>query len=329
MLRYLLCIWLAFVNVANADQNSYLTVTGIGNNFQQAKENAFRKAIEFKVGTTVLSDLEIRNYKIAKQEIYLYSAGYVDDYKILQQDSVNGSVVVLMEVLVSESKIKNRIISAGKSSTDFENQKHTAQVGTYMQERVSADRILAKHLAGYPKKAYEIKQQPYNITLNEYRQPVLNIPYSLNWNYEYIKTLREILNTIEHGSNGLFKNSESAVVIMVKDPKDWILGEKTTHKFNDLNTVNQVHNALNGYNQIRIIVRLKDLYNNDIHAICYSPRFISGYGETFYDTGEPRVKMFYGNAKEQGLIKLPVNLDIIDKTSKIELSIDADHICNR
>lgn len=326
MNKLLLVACLLFSQFAVA---GYRTVTGNGKSFEEAKQQAFRKAIELEVGSNVLSDIETQNYRRIKDEIYIYSSGYVDDYKVLNQETRGDKVIVLIEVLVSESKIKNRIISAGKSDKDFDNQKHSAQVETYIQERLSADRLLGKHLAEYPKKAYTIKQHPYNITLNEYRKPVLNIPYTLGWNYEYIKTLREILNTIEHGSNGLFKNSEGAVVIMVKDPKDWILGEKTTHKFNDLNTVNQVHNALNGYNQIRIIVRLKDLYNNDIHAICYAPRFISGYGETFYDTGEPRVKLFYGNAKEQGLIKLPVNLDIIDKTSKIELSIDADHICNR
>jgi hypothetical protein len=304
-------------------------VTGNGKTFEEAKHQAFRKAIELEVGANVLSDIETQNYRRVKDEIYIYSSGYVDDYKVLSQEVKGNNVIVLLEVLVSENKIKNRIISVGKSDTDFDNQKHTAQVGTYIQERVSADRLLGKHLAEYPRKAYIIKHQPYNITLNEFRNPVLNIPYTLSWNYDYIKTLREIMGTIEHGSNGLFKNSESAIIIMVKDPKDFILGEKTVHKFNDLNTVNQVHNSLNGYNQVRIIVRLKDTNNNDIHAICYVPRFMSGYGGTFYDTGEPRIKAFYGNAKEQGLIKLPISLEIIDRTSKIELSIDADSICNR
>jgi len=326
MVKLLLVACLFVSNLAFA---GYRTVTGNGKSFEEAKQQAFRKAIELEVGANVLSDIETQNYRRIKDEIYIYSSGYVDDYKVLGQEVQGDKVIVLLNVLVSESKIKNRIISAGKSNTDFDNQKHAAQVDTYLQERNSADIVLGKHLAGYPKKAYTIKQNPYTITLNEYRQPVLNIPYSMNWNYDYIKTLREILNTIEHGSNGFFKNSESAVVIMAKDPKDWILGEKTVHRFNDLNTVNQVHNALNGYNQVRIIVRLKDMYQKDIHAICYVPRFISGGNESFYDTGEPRIKVFHGNVKEQGTIKLPVNIDIIDKTSTIELSIDADNICNR
>ena len=327
MKRLLLVVCLLFSTFANA--RDYTTVTGFGKSFEEAKQQAFRKAIEFTVGANVLSDIETKNYARVKDEIYIYSSGYVDDYKIVQQDSINGNVVLLMEVLVSESKIKNRIISVGKYSTEFDNQKHTAQVGTYIQERVSADRLLGKHLAEYPKKAYLIKQQPYTITLNEYRNPVLNIPYTLSWNYDYIKTLREIMGTIEHGSNGLFANSASAVIIMAKDPKDWVLGEKSTHRFNDLGTVNQIHNAINGRNQVRIILRLKDKYSSEVHSICYMPLFMSGHNESFYNTGEPRIKTFFGNVQEKNTIKIPITLEVINRISTIELSVDSDFVCQR
>ena len=315
--------------ISSVTQAGYLTVTGSGSSFEEAKQQAFRKAIEFQVGANVLSDVETQQYKRIKDEIYVYSSGYVDDYKIITQEVNSNIVILLMEVLVSESKIKNRIISAGKSSVDFNNQQHSAQVSTYIQERLAGDRLLSKHLSGYPNRAYTIKQFPYTITINENRNPVLNIPYQLNWNYDYVKTLKEILNATQHGDNGLFKNSASAVVIMVKDPKDWLFGEKSVYKFNDLNTVNQVHDAFNGFNQARIIVRLKDVYSNDLFAICYAPRFISGEGGSFYDTGAPRIKTIFGNEKENSVIKFPVNLDIIDRTSKIELSIDSDFVCKK
>lgn len=323
MKRLLLVVCFLISSIASA--GDYTTVTGSGKTFEEAKQQAFRKAIEFKVGANILSDVETQNYTRVKDEIYVYSAGYVDDYKILQQETHNGMIVVLMDVLVSENKIKNRIISAGKSSTEFDNDRHSAQVSTYVQERLAADRLLNKHLADYPKKAYIIKQSPYNITLNEYRNPVLNIPYQLSWNYDYVKTLREILTKTQHGGN----KSASAVVIMAKDPKDWILGEKTVHRYDDMNTVNQLHNVLNGNSQVRIIVRLKDIYSNDVYAVCYAPLFISGSSAAFYDVGEPRVKSIYGNTREEGTIRLPVNLDIINRTSKIELLIDSDFVCKK
>lgn len=317
------CLFLSNIVFANP-----VTVTGLGKSFEEAKQQAFRKAIEFQLGATVLSDIETRNFTRVKDEIYVYSAGYVDDYTIIKHEVYNQVISLTMHVTVSESKIRNRIISVGKSNIEFDNQRHTTQISTYLQERISGDNLLIKHLEGYPTKALNIKHLPYKISIDERRNAFLNIPYEINWNFDYVKTLREILTVIQDKDNGLFKNNASGIIIMVKDPKDWLIGSKTIHKFDDLQKVNLLHNHIQGSNEARIIVRLKDMYNNDLYGVCYAPRFISG-GEAFYNTGELRVKQIYGNAKEQGEIRLPVNFTILDKTSKIELSIDADFNCRK
>ena len=82
MLRLLFVVCLFISSIANA--GDYITVTGTGKTLDQAKEQAFRKAIEYKVGATVLSDVETQNYQRVKDEIYIYSSGYVDDYKFLK-----------------------------------------------------------------------------------------------------------------------------------------------------------------------------------------------------------------------------------------------------
>jgi predicted RNase H-like HicB family nuclease len=60
-----------------------LQVSGQGATFEEAKQNAFRTAIEFTVGSVVTSERESNNYKLVKDEILVYSAGYVTDYKII------------------------------------------------------------------------------------------------------------------------------------------------------------------------------------------------------------------------------------------------------
>jgi len=325
MNRLLIVACLFFSNIVFANP---VTVTGLGRSFEEAKQQAFRKAIEFQLGATVLSDIETQNFTRVKDEIYVYSAGYVDDYKIIKHDINNQVIYLTVSVTVSESKIRNRIISVGKSSTNFDSERHTAQISTYIQERLNGDNLLIKHLEGYPTKALTIKHFPYKVSIDERRNASLIIPYEIVWNFDYVKTLREILTVVQDKDAGPFKNNASGIVIMIKDPKDWLIGSKTIHKFDDLHKVNLLHDYIQGSNEARIIVRLKDMYNNDLYGVCYSPRFISG-GEAFYSTGELRVKQIYGNAKEQGEIKLPVNFTILDKTSKIELSIDADLYCNK
>lgn len=315
-----------FASIANASQNSYITVTGSGKSFEEAKENAFRKAIEFKVGVTVLSDLEVKNYKVAKENIFLYSAGYVDDYKILTQENTNTGVIVMMNVSVSESKLKNRIIAEPKTSIEFDGSKHAVQFKTFSQEKTQGDIILNKTLSGYPVKAYNIKQLPHFITVDYYRNAIINIPYEISWNFEFIKSLRETLLLIEDGSNGFIKPSPGIVTIMAKDPKDWVIGSKTEHKFNDLIRAEKVRGTFMNSTPI-VLVQFIDVHSNRLQAVCYTPRFISGYGESFYNTGSYNFATVYGNAKEKHTIKVATPLELIDKTNKIELSIVAENVC--
>lgn len=325
MNRLLLVACLLFTSIASA--GDYITVTGSGKTFEEAKQQAFRKAIEFSVGATVLSDVETQNYARIKDEIYIYSAGYVDDYKVLKQEPSTLGVTVLMEVSVSNSKLKNRILAVGKSGTNFEGDKHSSQVNTLIQERLAGDRLLIKLLNDYPKKAYNVSQAPYNITLDYYRNPILNIPYVLSWNFEYLKSMRETVSMTHDCEPSFFKKCVGAVIVMGKDPKDLFFGERTEHNFDNLNTIDLIHDYMINDKEPRILVTLKDMYNKPVATYCHTPWFISGYGTGFYSIGNRQYVMFYGNTKEENVIKIKLPLNMIDSINKIELSIESKNNC--
>lgn len=325
MLRYLLCVWLAFASCANAGQDSYLTVTGSGDTFEQAKQNAFRKAIEFKLGVLVVSDLDVKNRKVDKDDIYMYSAGYVSDYRVLSQEK-SSNVTVLLEVQVSESKLKNRILSEGKSGTEFAGDKHNAQLSTYLQEQQQGDKLLSKVLNDFPTKSFKIVSLPYTIKVDYQRKPVLNIPYELSWNFEYIKSLRETLDAIRDCEPTWNKRCATYITIMAKDPKDLLIGKKTEHTFNDFSRYDQVHNRFVEA-QPRIVVRLYDSQNRYMYGSCYLPMFVWGGGESFYATGDSHRGNIYGNTVERGNIAMNIPLTIIDKISRIEFSVESKDIC--
>lgn len=325
MKRLLLVVCLLLSGIASA--SDYITVTGTGKSFEEAKQQAFRKAIEFKVGSTVLSDVETKNYRRIKDEIYIYSSGYVDDYKIIQQEPNVHGITVLLDVLVSESKIKNRIIAEGKSSKEFDGDRHGSQIATLLYEREQGDKVLGKILSEFPTKSFNITQSNnYNITLDYNRKPILNISYELSWNYEFVKTFRETVGLISNCKPSFNKPCVSGVVVMVKDPKDWVLGKKTESFFSDLNRVDQIHNYFVA-NSPRIIARFYDLKGNVIYGLCHNPKFIWGGNESFYSTGQRNLTTIYGNTKEKGIIQTTLPLTIIDNTSKIELSVESEIVC--
>lgn len=308
-----------------ASSSDYITVTGSGKTFEEAKQQAFRKAIEFKIGATVLSDVETRNYNRDKDEIYIYSAGYVDNYKILKQESSSLGITLLVDVLVSDSKLKNRILSTGVATGSFNGERHSTQISTYLQERQRGDQLLTKVLGNYPSKAFNLKLLPHSIKVDHNRNVFIHVPYELSWNFEFIKSLRETLSLVEDGPGSFRRPKQGAVVIMAKDPKDWIFGSNTQYSFNDLNKVYMVHNAF--IRAPKIIIDFKDSLGNYVARACAMPKFVSGYSESFYNIGQQNYIMLYGNTTEKGVISVPASLTDIDKIDKIELRLVAENIC--
>lgn len=160
----------------------YIRVVGVGGTFEDAKKQAFRKAIEFKVGVTVLSEVETQNYQRVRDEIYVYSDGYVDDYKVVSQRQTSQGILVEMDAKVSASKIKNRIIGTGKNTQEFAGDKHNAQAMTFIEQREQGDRLLEKVMRDFPSKAFTVGQSAPEIIIKEYVN-YIQIHYSLSWDY--------------------------------------------------------------------------------------------------------------------------------------------------
>lgn len=330
-MRWLVLVCLILSGCASTSKSNYIRTTGTGNTFEEAKQVAFRDAIEYQIGTLVLSERESTKYDLIKNQILVHSAGYVDDYKVISTDRGPNQVTVTVDVLVAQSKITNQIISSSKSAINVDGQRHEAQYTTLMHERNQGDRILDNVLKGYPMKAYTIKQFPYKVSIDNYRNMVLNVPYELSWNYEYIVSLRETLNVLEDGSNGLLKNSPGNVTIMVKNPKDIVIGERSTHRFNDMSRVYKIQNGMTGNNEFRIKMTINDYGKNTLVNQCWAPSAVSGHG-SFYSIGSSNDIKFYGNHKEKNNINvvLPSNLmSILNRANSVELAVVAVSDCQK
>lgn len=326
MKRLLVVVCLLLSTLASA--SDYLTVTGTGKTFEEAKQQAFRNAIEFKVGATVLSDVETQNYQRIKDEIYVYSAGYVDDYKVLSQETTQSNITVLLSVSVADSKLKNRIIGAGKDSSTFNGDLHVAQVSTFLQEKEQADRLFKKVLDGYPSKAYTVKQpKPYAITMLD-RKPVISVWYELSWNVDYLLSLRETLGTVEDCKNTWSRGCDYKIYTIAKDPKDMFASE-TKHFFGDRARNDQLHNRF-AFNTPQIITTLYDKYNTKLVNFCYTPKFISGYGDSFYNTGNEFKSVIYGRSVESSWMWIHgLSLSEINDIAKIEVSVGTKENCKK
>jgi hypothetical protein len=305
---------------------SAIQVTGEGSTFEEAKQNAFKTAIEFEAGAVVVSERESNNYKLVRNEILVYSSGYITDYKIINTIRQGNHVKVLVDVQVASNKLADRILGVGKDSKTFDTDKHNNQYNSYLQGKQNGDRLLQQLLNDYPKKAYNLTQGVHQLKVDVNRNGIIEIPLELRWNYKFIESFNDALKILEDGSNGLFQASPSNVTVMAKDPKDWVIGSKNQYKFNDMNTVSTIAQTLQN-NQPRILVSIKNLNNKIAFQQCYVPDSMSGKKPAFYDASNHVV--LYGNRIEKNRIQLNfVNMhEVIKEIQSIELNIVADNNC--
>lgn len=174
----------------------YVEVTAEANNLESARQSAFRMAVERAVGAVISSEIEVQNYRIQRNEIISYASGYVDDYQLVQQQTVDNQTQVQMKVWVSHSALRDRLLNVSKTAGTVEGGRISEQILSIQRERDSGDRILATVLADYPQRAFDVVLEPTRVTLDANRRAQLHIPFWLKWNEHYLQSLKTAVTTI-------------------------------------------------------------------------------------------------------------------------------------
>jgi len=334
MARILLALSCLLITACASTPNTadnYIRVTGTGNSFDEAKQKAFQQAIEIKVGSFIDSERQTFNQKLVRDDIFVYSAGYVDDFKVVSQSTLGNKVVVTVDVLVASSKLSNRIISQGKSAGVFENRQHVTQYQTYLRNREDGDKLLDSVLNDYPQRAYNIAQHPYSLKVDADRRPYLWIPYTISWNFNYIESFRAVLDLLADGDTSFLAKSPGNVWIMAKDPKDFILGKTTHHKFNDIIKMDKMTDTIGHFRRVSIRLKIYNLRGDAEVDKCYIPRFIDHSVPPLYYADNVMARLptigiqIEGNRTETSTIVLPLNPQIgaraVEIIKNIEVSV--------
>jgi hypothetical protein len=304
-MKALLTVWLMFVlPIANAIQ-----VSGEGRTFEEAKHNGFRTAIEITVGAVVASERITRNDILSVNEILVYSAGFIDNYKINSKEVSPNGVFLLMDVSVSENKLKDFLLSKPKNVVEFETERHIAQLSSYQYEKSTGDQLIDSLFKQYPYNAFNIKQEPYQFKHNPMRGAVIVIPYEITWNYKFLSALNDVLYRVEDVSPGLFKKATSSIAIESKNPDNLILGKTDVHYFNDMLRMQKIKENLSGLNDPRLQVTMTNMHNKKVLNMCVYPNFLTGYQRPFYRLGRPNHISIFGNEKERHSVKIELGKD--------------------
>ncbi len=318
-MKQLLCLVACFflASCSTIQQNNYVRVMGEGRTHEQAKENAFREAIQIRVGSVVLSERESTLQNI-REEINVYSAGYVDDYKIVSVTRAFDKVTITVDVLVADSKLVNNRLNTGKTTNQIEGDRASTNYKSFIDQKQKADKIVYALMKTYPESAYTVQQKPYTVGVDSYRNIVLTIPYKLTWNYNFIVSLNETLELIQDNNYNLLQKAPSNIITMVKNPKNIVLGERKHYKFNDLPLLDNIKYIMDNQRAMRLMVKLFDSSNNIIYKACQAT------SSMFYASGVPGTIVIFGNTREERVLQFnltPEYNQILEQSRNIEVSV--------
>ncbi len=336
MMKLILILLISFAGTLNAwAVEGPFRVQGEGETLQQARQNAFRAAIERAYGSAIVSDRQTVNGDLVKDEILNYASGYVADYRVIDTQQNGSRTAVVMDIWVNDSKIADRILGAGTSPKAIDADKQISQLNSLLDAKKRGDQLIQQVMSDFPNRAFTIRSDEIEINVNGNREPSLLIKYAMRWNYNYLMAINEALSISAPSKNGIIspildrfagQPETGYVSIMAKDPKDFILGNQWHYRPD--NYSQRILQDILIDKQPYIMVTIKNAQSSSVWRTCFKPQWARG--NKFYSVGENLA--FYGNTVETGWLELDINrthnlANSLKQASKVELNIVPGYEC--
>ena len=310
------------VNLKTANNNSEpqtYRVLGTGKTFEDAKQNGFKLAIEFAVGSIILSEKESKNDSLIKDDIFSYSAGYINSFKILSQTQLPTGFTLAMDVSVSNSRIAERIIST-KEGKNLDGSNVYDRYESFLKNRQNQDKLFDIVLENYPQKAFDLRVDKVDFSVNGNRELFLDLKYSVRDNQNYYASLSEVISIVADRNNGA-----NAIVKVFRNPKNKFMKTVDLYYMNDSILIKKLDRKLGGidYHEggAMLLIQIKDSLNNVLYSDCSehfsSLRVDSGY-HLINGTGSE-----WGEVNKQIKVN-PKMLTLMKSFDKVELTMLSD-----
>lgn len=231
----------------------YLQVQGEGYTYEEAKQQALALAVDRAVGAVVLSETEVKNREVVRNEIIKYSSGFVDDYHVINQTNHNNVYRLTVDVWVSDSKIADRLLGGSKQDGRIDGQRHSTQLESINSIYVSGDRQLQVVLDDFPRRSFVTKVGKSNLRVNADRSADLIVEWIAYWDHYYLEALAESLKNLKpqkpecgiHSDRKIVPLEEKKIFVRSKkDPTSWGFTKQDCFYYNDSKYFDMVEKSL-------------------------------------------------------------------------------------
>jgi hypothetical protein len=281
----------------------YVRVEAYGLDEADARDQAFRLAVNQAVGSLLLSETEIRNRNLVRHDITNYSSGYVHDFKVISKEPADKGINIVVDVWVRKSQLADRLLHESKQTAQVDGGRIAEQVASIQRQRNTGDRVLQTVLLDYPHRAFDIETGLTRVELDQSRRAILTVPIRVSWNSKYVEVLGEAVKNINQVNNCDQWYNRCQVFSTVR-----VAG--VNGYFDDARAYNILHKELL-ISRPKIRLMIIDTDGNVAVDRCYSLRELdqSNWAPwNFVDVGNMNVSINAGRKKDFGI---PVDLSSV------------------
>jgi hypothetical protein len=204
-----------------------VTVSGVGVDYEDARADAVRKAMQQVLPQLVIVERAINEDTILRDRVISTSNGFVDHYQELDVSESEIGLTIKAEITVSASRIENYIgvVTSGAGEFDgnslgAEVQRRLAQKQAEISQRKAMREIYERVFERWPLAALNVELKGIDIHPTKPNLLVLDIEQT--YKKSYIRLLESTLEALS------FHECDDSVDFGMKDWKFWGLLSKTT-----------------------------------------------------------------------------------------------------
>jgi len=311
------------VNLSNKQKVYVITVQCQGNTESQARQNCFQLAIEQAVGSLLLSETHVRDGRMVRRDIYDYSSGYIDNFKVLTKQTHDEQVILTMEVTVAGSRIADRIVTKASDTATINGDQLATATTTFLEQQRKGTQVIATVAKDFTAQAFNIKVIKMDVMQNSARGVDVRLEYDMSWNWKYLQSLNEVLKvTAEDVSDSdplIFK-----VVANMKNPDQFLFGTMYKHNFRDAAKF-----AVLEQHMVKVKPALRvDIFDDNnllVHRQCW------GMSEEFYmfsNASRHPTLFINGNFVDHRFVEIPnVNTALLPRYRRATMSVVPANQC--
>jgi hypothetical protein len=300
----------------------YVRVQAHGRDEADAREQAFRLAVNQAVGSLLLSHTEIKNNEVVRRDIINYSSGHVHDFQILNREQRDGGILIQADVWVRKSQIADRLLSESRAAGQVEGGRISEQISSFRNQKAQADRVIQAVLDDFPQRSFDVAVGNTQVAVDG-RQTYLHVPIVLGWNKGYLASMAEALRIINPRPDcgGWFGTCQGLFTVRIG---------RQRADFEDDNAMFELfHRGLSQKRPVALL-KLKSTSNNTVFEACYG---VDAMDDGTWSSWKFASVDGYGVRFQEGVVRTTLVLDTqhldLKSVDRAEVSIIPMRNCPR